>query len=287
MNAPRPVATVATPATSAPGGAYAEVIGDPIGHSKSPLIHAFWLEKLGMAGQFRACHVLAEQLGDYLAQRGADPDWRGCNITVPHKHAALDHVADPGGVRASVGAANTLFRGDGGTLTATNTDIAGFWTPLADADLGGAPVVVVGAGGAARAILYALARIGVGPVTILNRNVLKASALLATFGLKGQALPLGARIPPAALLVNASQLGMTGQPPLTIDLAPLPADAIVYDVVYAPLVTDLIAQAEDRGLATIDGLEMLVGQAAVAFELFFGAPAPRDHDAALRALLVA
>lgn len=278
---------IATPETPAPGGRYAEVIGDPIAQSKSPLIHRFWLEKLGLEGSYRRCHVRADQLGDYVARRSADPDWRGCNVTVPHKIAILDHVADPGGIRASIGAANTLCRGEGGGLLATNTDAAGFFGPLADADLTGRPVVVIGAGGAARAVLFALARLGVGPVTILNRNVLKASALLAAMGLKGKALPLGSKIPPAALLVNSSSLGMAGQDPLEIDLSPLPADAIVYDIVYAPLVTDLLAQAEDRGLATIDGLEMLVGQAAVAFELFFGVEAPRGHDGELRERLLA
>jgi shikimate dehydrogenase len=278
---------IATPESSAPGGPYAEVIGDPIAQSKSPLIHGFWLNKLGLEGSYRRCHVRTDQVSEYIALRSADPDWRGCNVTVPHKLAVLDHVADPGGVRQSIGAANTLFRGDGGTLIATNTDAAGFFGPIADVDLADKPVVVIGAGGAARAVLFALARIGVGPVTILNRNVLKASALLAAMGLKGKALPLGSKIPPAALLVNASSLGMTGQDSLEIDLAPLPASALVYDLVYAPLTTDLLAQADDRGLATIDGLEMLVGQAATAFELFFGAEAPREHDGELRERLMA
>lgn len=278
--------SIATPETPAPGGPYAEVIGDPIAQSKSPLIHGFWLERLGMEAGYRRCHVRPDQLGDYVALRRADPDWRGCNITIPHKIAALDHVADPGGVRASIGAANTIARDADGALFATNTDAGGFFAPLSGVDLTGKPVVVVGAGGAARAVLFALSRMEVGPVTILNRNVLKASMLLAAFGLKGQALPLGAALPPAALLVNASALGMAGQDPLAIDLTPLAGDAIVYDIVYAPLVTDLIAQAEDRGLATIDGLEMLVGQAALAFELFFGASPPREHDGELRELLL-
>lgn len=281
------ISTIASPDTPGPGGIYAEVIGDPIAQSKSPLIHGFWLDKLGMAGSYRACHVRPEDVGDYIARRSADTDWRGCNVTVPHKLAVLDHVADPGGVRDSIGAANTLCRSEGGTLIATNTDAAGFFGPLADVDLAGKPVVVIGAGGAARAVLFALSRMGVGPVTILNRNVLKASALLASFGLKGRALPLGSRLPAAALLVNASSLGMDGQDALTVDLTPLPSDAIVYDIVYKPLVTDLLAQAEDRGLATIDGLEMLVGQAALAFELFFGVGAPRDHDGELRERLLA
>lgn len=278
---------IATPATPGPGRPYAEVIGDPIAHSKSPLIHGFWLDRLGIAADYRACHVRPEELGDYVAARAADPHWRGCNVTIPHKLAVLDHVADPGGVGQSIGAANTVFRGEGGVLTATNTDAGGFFAPLADADLAGRPVAVVGAGGAARAVLFALSRIGCGPVTILNRNVLKASALLASFGLKGRALPLDAALPPAALLVNTSALGMTGQPPLDLDLSPLPADAIVYDIVYAPLETGLLQAADARSLATIDGLEMLVGQAALAFELFFGVAPPRDADEALRERLLA
>ncbi|MEQ1689593.1 MAG: shikimate dehydrogenase, partial [Sphingopyxis sp.] len=255
---------IAFPDTPSPGKAYAEVIGDPIAHSKSPLIHGFWLDMLGIDAAYRACHVRPDQLGDYIAQRKRDCDWRGCNVTIPHKLNILDHVDDPGGVRGSMGAANTIFRQPDASLAATNTDAAGFYAPLADVDLAGKPVVVIGTGGAARAVLFALARANVGPVSILGRNVLKASALLAHFGLKGRALSLGSKLPAAALLVNASALGMAGQDSLDCDLSPLPVDGIVYDCVYAPLVTDLLAQAEDRGLATIDGLEMLVGQAALA-----------------------
>lgn len=266
---------------------YAEVIGDPIAHSKSPRIHRFWLEALGMKGDYRATRVDADGLADYFSARRDDPDWRGCNITIPHKIAALDHVADPGGVRDSIGAVNTVFRGEGGVLTGTNTDAGGFYAPLAEVELAGQPVVVIGAGGAARAILFALSRLGVGPVTLLNRSPLKGAALLARFGLKGQVLSLDAALPPAALLVNASPLGMAGQPPLAIDLAPLPDAAIVYDIVYAPLETDLLAAADARGLATIDGLEMLIGQAAFAFEILFDAAPPRERDDDLRALLTA
>jgi shikimate dehydrogenase len=122
-------------------------------------------------------------------------------------------------------------------------------------------------------------------VTILNRNVLKAAALLSSFGLKGKALPLSAPIPPAALLVNTSSLGMTGQPPLDIDLTPLPEDAVVYDIVYAPLETGLLKAARARELDTVDGLDMLIGQGALAFELLFGAEPPRDRDDELRELL--
>ncbi|WP_298671060.1 shikimate dehydrogenase [uncultured Sphingomonas sp.] len=264
---------------------YAEVIGDPIAHSKSPAIHGFWLEKLGIAADYRATHVMPDDLARFIAERRDDPAWRGCNVTIPHKIAMLDLVDDPGDVRNSIGAMNTIVRDAEGRVFGTNTDAAGFYAPLSEVDLAGAPAVVIGAGGAARAVLFALARAGVGRVTILNRSPLKGAALLARFGLKGDALPLTAPLPPAALVVNTSALGMKGQPPLEVDLTPLPEDAIVYDIVYAPLETALLRQAEARGLETIDGLEMLIGQAAMAFELFFGQPAPREHDEALRALL--
>ncbi|QLC25636.1 shikimate dehydrogenase [Parasphingopyxis algicola] len=273
------------PSTSLKTG-YAEVIGDPISHSKSPAIHGFWLEKLDIDADYRAAHVTPDGLADYFARRKRDPDWRGCNITIPHKEAALDHVEDRGELRASIGAINTVLRDEDGALIGTNTDAAGFYAPISGMDLEGASVAVIGAGGAARAVLFALKRAGVAQVALLNRTPLKAAGLLTAFGLQGQALPLDAPLPPAALLVNASPLGMSGQPPLPLDLDPLPADALVYDLVYAPLETDLLATARKRNLATVDGLEMLIGQAAVAFELFFGEPAPRDDDAELREILI-
>ncbi|MES2449448.1 MAG: shikimate dehydrogenase [Pseudomonadota bacterium] len=265
--------------------AYAEVIGDPISHSKSPLIHRFWIDALGLDADYRAHHVTPDLLAAYFEERRADPAWRGCNITLPHKEAALDLVEDRGGVRATIGAINLAMRAEDGVLIGTNTDAGGFYAPIADLPLAGAPVAVVGAGGAARAILFALSRIGVGEVTILNRNVLKAAALLSAFGLKGKALPLSAPLPPAALLVNTSSLGMTGQPALELDLSPLPEDAVVYEIVYAPLETGLLKAARDRELDTVDGLDMLIGQGALAFELLFGAEPPRDRDEELRELL--
>lgn len=265
---------------------YAEVIGDPISHSKSPLIHNFWLNKLGIVADYRAHHVFAEGLAGYFEARSADPEWRGCNVTIPHKQAVLDFIADPGGVRESIGAANTIFRNRDGTLQATNTDAAGFFAPIADLDLVGAPVALIGAGGAARAILFALAQADVGEVTLLARSPLKATALLAHFGLKGRVLPMDARLPPAVLLVNSSPLGMAGQEPLEIDLSPLPDDAHVYDIVYTPLETGLLKAARARDLATTDGLDMLIGQAALAFELFFGKPPPAECEDELRGLLL-
>lgn len=265
---------------------YAEVIGDPIKHSKSPMIHGFWLKALGLDGDYRATHVTPEGLAEYFAARIADPDWLGCNITIPHKETALAVVEDRGGVKASIGAINLAFRSDG-ALVGTNTDAAGFYAPISGLDLAGQPVVVIGAGGAARAILFALSRVGVGRVTLLNRNPLKGAALLASFGLKGDALKLDSPLPPAALLVNATSLGMAGQPPLDLDLSPLPEDAVVYDIVYAPLETGLLKAARARDLDIVDGLDMLIGQAALAFELLFGAEPPRDRDDELRALLTA
>lgn len=265
---------------------YAEVIGDPIRHSKSPLIHGFWLEAMGIEADYRAAHVPPADLAAYLAAARDNPDWRGCNVTIPHKIAIMDLVDDPGGVRASIGAMNTVVRGEGRALIGTNTDAAGFLAPIMDVPLEGAHAVVVGTGGAAHAVLFALKQAGVATVTIQARNALKGAALLARFGLKGDVKPVGAPLPPAALLVNASSLGMAGQDALALDLSPLPEDALVYDIVYAPLVTPLLAAAEDRGLETIDGLEMLVGQAAVAFELFFGAAPPRERDDELREILI-
>lgn len=265
---------------------YAEVIGDPISHSKSPLIHRFWLDKLGIVADYRAHHVTSDELPTYFSERASDPYWRGCNVTIPHKLAVLDHVADPGGVRDSIGAANTVFRNRDGALQATNTDAAGFFGPISDIDWVGAPVAVIGAGGAARAVLFALAQADVGDVTLLARSPLKAAALLARFGLKGRVLAMDAALPPATLVVNTSPLGMVGQPPLDLDLSSLPDDACVYDIVYTPLETGLLKAAKQRGLETVDGLEMLVGQAALAFEMFYGVAPPADADEELRALLL-
>lgn len=267
---------------------FAEVIGSPIAHSKSPAIHSFWLAALGIDAAYRAREVAPDDLAAFIERRSDEPAWRGCNVTLPHKVALLDLVDDPGGVRGTIGAINTVLRQPDGTVIGTNTDAGGFAVPIAGLELTGRHVVVVGAGGAARAVLWALARLGVERVTLMNRTPLKAAGLLARFGLKGDVVPLDAPLTPtAALLVNTSSLGMTGQPPLALDLSPLPEDAVVYDIVYAPLETPLLAAARARGLAIVDGLEMLIGQAALAFELFFGQPPPRERDDELRRLLTA
>jgi shikimate dehydrogenase len=266
---------------------YAEVIGDPIGHSKSPLIHQFWLSAFGIVADYSAHHVTHASLASYFDERRGDANWRGCNITIPHKIAALDYVTDPGDVRNSIGAINTVFRSSDGALIGTNTDAGGFYAPIADIELAGSHAVVIGSGGAARAVLFALAQADIGDVTILSRSGLKAAGLLAQFGLKGQVLPMNARLPKADLLVNASPLGMKGQDPLDINLSPLPDSALVYDLVYAPLETALLKAAKARELDTVDGLDMLIGQAALAFELFFGKAPPADLEDELRAKLIA
>jgi shikimate dehydrogenase len=266
---------------------FAEVIGHPIAHSKSPVIHRFWLDRLGIVADYHARDVLPDDLGTYFEAAAANPDWRGCNITIPHKVAGLDFVTDPGEVRSSIGAINTVFRNEKGALVGTNTDAAGFYGPISDLPLEGETAIVIGAGGAGRAVLFALAQADIGEVVILARNALKAAGLLAHFGLKGRVLPLDARLPDAALLVNASPLGMKGQDALEIDLSPLPEHALVYDLVYAPIETPLLKAARARELETVDGLEMLVGQAAVAFELFFGHAPPSDGENELRARLLA
>lgn len=266
---------------------YAEVIGDPIAHSKSPAIHNFWLEKLGIEAEYRKTHVKPGELAAYFLTRRADPDWLGCNVTIPHKVAVMDYVSDPGKVGDLIGAMNTIACETAGPLIGTNTDAGGFLAPLQAMRWKGKSACIIGAGGAARAILYALVQIGVADVTIMARDAAKGQALLDRAEVKGAVIGMDAPLPPVDLLVNSSPLGMTGQLPLDIDLSPLPAQSVVYDIVYAPLDTPLLLQARERGLATIDGLEMLIGQAALAFDIFFDADAPREYDAELRALLLA
>ncbi|HWJ70191.1 MAG TPA: shikimate dehydrogenase [Sphingobium sp.] len=266
---------------------YAEVIGDPIAHSKSPIIHNFWLEELGVDAEYRKTHVTREGLAGYFLQRRADPDWLGCNITIPHKIAALDYVDDPGGVRARIGAINTVACETGGPLIGTNTDAGGFLQPLLARGWQGNRAILAGTGGAAQAIGFALRSVGVTDLTVIARDAAKGQALLDKLGADGLVLGFDTPLPAADLLVNATSLGMTGQPPFAPDLAALPASAMVYDIVYAPLETPLLAAARARGLARLDGLEMLIGQAALAFDIFFDAPAPRERDAALRECLLA
>ena len=266
---------------------YAEVIGDPIAHSKSPLIHNFWLNALDIEAEYRKTHVTPDGLASYFLQRRADPDWLGCNVTIPHKMAVMDFTDDPGGVRERIGAMNTIASETGGPLIGTNTDAGGFLQPLLRDRWKGRSAVLIGAGGAARAILFALTSLGVPDITIMARDTAKAQAMLDHAGVKGAVIGMDDPLPAVDLLVNSTSLGMVGQPVLNLDLTPLPPSATVYDIVYAPLETGLLKAARDRGLKTLDGLEMLIGQAALAFDIFFDAHAPRELDAELRALLLA
>ena len=265
------------------------VIGWPVKHSRSPLIHRYWLERYGIAGDYRREAVAPEDFAAFvqnLAARG----YVGANVTLPHKEAALALSAADARARA-VGAANTLYL-DGDLLRSTNTDVEGFIGNLDAAapgwDRGLRRAVVLGAGGGARAVLFGLLERGVEEILLVNRTREKAVALAAAFG--PRVAPHGWDDPAAALegcglLVNTTSLGMAGQPPLAIDLAPLAQEAVVADLVYVPLKTDLLAQAQARGLATADGLGMLLHQAVRGFELWFGRRP--EVTAELRALVEA
>ena len=280
---------------------YAEVIGDPIAHSKSPIIHRFWLDKVGMEGEFLKTKVEADGLEAYFAARRRDADWLGCNVTIPHKQAVAPHLerVDPAAER--IGAINMVVKeGGAGQLVGYNSDAAGFVEPLR-------PLLahrhlfrmarIIGAGGAARAVAHALWAEGF-TLVIIARDPKKAEALRSQFdpahSYVGRLADLASPTDFAFddregildLVVNTTSLGMAGQPPLHLDFSHVPPGAVIYDVVYAPIETPLLGEARARGHRTFDGLEMLVGQAAVAFEKFFGLPAPREHDAELRALLL-
>lgn len=279
---------------------YAEVIGDPIAQSKSPAIHGFWLKQLGMEADYRACRVSPEELSGYLARRQNDPGWRGCNVTMPHKQAVipfLDHL-DP--LAERIGAVNTIIRTKDGALTGYNTDAGGFLEPLRpflEREHLFRMARIFGTGGAARAIVAALAREGF-VIVLAGRDPEKARTLLDELAPGGEhhAVPLSHfaemtdfdfddRVGCLDLVINASPLGMTGQPPLELDISHLPPGSIVYDIVTHPLETPLLGAARAAGFATIDGLSMLIGQAAEAFDHFFGCNPPRARDGELRNLL--
>jgi shikimate dehydrogenase len=280
---------------------YAEVIGDPIAQSKSPAIHRYWLQALGIEADYRAAHVRSESLAGYLAERRADPAWRGCNATMPHKQAVMPMLDRIEPLAARVGAVNTIVREGDGSLTGHNTDVAGFLEPLhsmLEQQHLFRMARVVGTGGAARAIVAALAARNV-VIVLAGRDPDKARALLDELDPGGEhhAVELAHFADPTEfafddragcfdLIVNASPLGMAGQPPLAFDLSHAPPGSVVYDIVTHPADTPLLQAARAAGLRTIDGLSMLIGQAAVAFEKFFGQAPPRDDgDRELRALL--
>ncbi len=249
------------------------LIGWPAAHSRSPLIHHYWLRTLGIEGGYNIEAVPPEGFADFvlrLSSRG----FVGANVTLPHKERALA-LSMPDPRARAVGAANTLWY-DNGELRSTNTDIEGFidnldacapgWDAATDA-------LVLGAGGSSRAVVFGLIERGIERVHLANRTAARARTLADQFGARVDPVAWDAvddLLPGSALLVNTTSLGMHGQPALEIDLGRLPASAVVADLVYVPLDTALLSAARARGLKTADGLGMLLHQAVRGFELWFG-----------------
>lgn len=265
------------------------IIGQPVAYSRSPLLHGYWMEAHGLAGSYGREEVPLDQAADFFAgfiARG----YTGGNVTAPDKEVAFRSVAHADETARALGAVNTLWVEDG-RLMGGNTDVYGFIANL-DANAPGwrqadRPVVVLGAGGASRAILYGLLKAGVERIHLANRTLEKAETLAALFGPKVTALPLAEVARPmaeAGVLVNTTSLGMKGHPPLDLDLSVLPDDAVVTDAVYVPLETPLLKAARARGLRVVDGLGMLLHQGVPGFERWFGVR-PQVDDA-LRARLV-
>lgn len=261
---------------------YAEVIGDPIDHSLSPIIHTFWLEALGIEASYGRRRVSRAELPAYMADKRGDPDWRGSNVTMPLKldSVALADAAADWAVTA--GAANVLMMREG-RMVAANTDVPAIATLLGRlhaAKAGMGSVTLLGNGGAARAALVALKLVGMAMVRIQARDLAEATKLCVEFGLEAEPAPFTAPIVSDGL-INATPLGMTGRDCLNCDLHRMPDDGWVFDMVYDPVATPLIEAARSRGLQTVTGLAMLVEQAASSFKLFFGQDAPRDRDSEL------
>jgi len=254
----------------------AGVFGWPVGQSRSPRLHGWWLDRYGVDGAYVPLAVPPERLEQALRALPA-LGFRGVNLTVPHKAAALtlvDHV-DP--VARRIGAVNTIVVGEDGALEGGNTDAGGFLANLREGAPGwrpeAGPAAVAGAGGAARAVVAALVDAGVPEIHLFNRSIEKAEALACDLGGPIHVVPWFGRasaLAEAALLVNTTSLGMTNQPSLDLDLSALPPDAVVTDIVYAPLETPLLAAARARGNAVVDGLGMLLHQAVPGFEAWFG-----------------
>ena len=253
----------------------AGVIGCPVGHSRSPVLHGHWLQVHGLRGHYVPLHVAPEDLGMVLRALPA-AGFVGVNVTLPHKQAALALAHEATSTARRIGAANTLSFRDGRIL-ADNTDGYGFLQNLRegvpDWQSGAGPALVLGAGGAARAVLVALAEAGVPEIWLTNRTRARAEALVADLGLAVRVLDwtdYADALPQAALVVNTSSLGMEGQPPLDLPAEMLHPDAVVTDIVYTPLETALLRAARARGCRVVDGLGMLLYQAAPGFERWFG-----------------
>jgi len=259
----------------------AGIMGWPVSHSRSPALHNFWLEEHGIDGAYVPLPVKPEQLERALRALPA-LGFRGCNLTIPHKQKAMAIVdrVDPQARR--IGAINTVIVAADGSLEAGNTDVYGFRENLRDGAPDWDPVagtaVVLGAGGAARAVVASLIEDGVTEICLVNRTPARAeqiAAELADSGCRISVHPWEARaaqLADAGLLVNTTSLGMTGEPELEMDLARLPRRAVVVDIVYVPLDTPLLVEARRRGHRTVDGLGMLLHQGRPGFEAWFGTP---------------
>ena len=249
------------------------LIGWPAAHSRSPLIHHYWLRTLGIAGGYSIEAIPPEGFAEFVLHLSGH-GFVGANVTIPHKERALA-LSVPDQRARAVGAANTLWYEEG-ELRSTNTDIEGFIDNL-DASAPGwdgvEEALVLGAGGSSRAVVFALIERGIARVHLVNRTNDRAQALADQFGAKVRPAAwddIGDRLPRARLLVNTTSLGMHGQPALDLEVDRLPSDAVVADLVYVPLETPLLLAAKARGLKTADGLGMLLYQAVRGFELWFG-----------------
>lgn len=264
----------------------AGIIGWPVAHSRSPRLHGFWLDRHGIDGAYVPLPVRPENLLAAVRSLCA-LGFRGGNVTIPHKEAVMAacDVLEPSAARA--GAVNTLIFGEDGTITGANTDGSGFVAALAQAVAeflpADGPAVLLGAGGGARAVAAALLDEGCPEVVLVNRTRARAEALAAALGRGVRVADWGeaSALARARLLVNTTSLGMAGQPPLSLPLAALHAEAVVADIVYVPRTTALLADAAARGHRTMGGLPMLLHQARIGFSRWFGVM-PEVDDALAR-----
>lgn len=262
----------------------AGVVGDPIAHSMSPMIHRAWIDAAGIDAAYDAIHVTPPHFPDFIEGLRGGAEIAGLNVTLPHKEAALVLADDSEEVARQAGAANLLlFRADG-RIEARNTDgiglLAAFAEQAPDLDLRSGPVVLLGAGGAAKGAAAALVAHGAPQVRVVNRTLARAEEIaaamprIAAYALADAALAFEG----AAAVINATSAGLAGSGDLDLPLDALPAEAVLMDMVYKPLKTPLMERAEARGLRTVDGLAMLIGQAAPSFEAFYRVAPPSGVD---------
>ncbi|WP_316231305.1 shikimate dehydrogenase [Bradyrhizobium sp. SZCCHNR1051] len=258
------------------GFGLAGVIGMPVAHSRSPTIHNFWLNAHGLRGAYVPLAVQPERLKDALAGLVA-LGFRGCNVTMPHKQTAMPLLDRVNETARRIGAVNTIVVESDGTLSGFNNDGNGFVQSLRDARpdwrANEGPILLLGAGGAARAVVVALLENGARDIRISNRTAEKAQAIAAEFGSAISTVAWkdrSAAVADVALLINSTDRGMIGKPALEIDLGRLSAKTLVADLIYTPLETPFLADARGRGCTTVNGLGLLLNQARLAFQAWFG-----------------